>query len=430
MHSKQDGGHPSGRMVLMAALGGGLEYYDFVIYGVFAQGIAAAFFPASDPLTSLSLSLAVFAVGYLARPFGGMLISHCGDRYGRKQAFVATLLTMSICTLAIGILPAHAEWGALSGLLLLLLRFVQGLCIGGELPGAVTFVVESARRRPGLACGIVFALVNAGVLLAALVKLALVSWLPSAAFADHGWRIAFAIGGLLGLISFWLRRGLHETPAFDRIRKEASPNPVGETLSLHRRKVILGCAIAAPTAAFNGLLFAHMPPYLEGLVGYGSGDVAIAMNVALAVMSLMLVMVAWCADRIPPRRLLRTSSLMLLFGGPVGYIFLARGTADLDIVLPALVAAAAGANGSFAFILASLFPPRVRFSGVALSLNISFTLFSGLGPLAANALIGTSQWNAAPGLIIAAAALVGWTASFARDLRSGTEKDGRVPVSG
>ena len=94
MHSKQDGGHPSGRMVLMAALGGGLEYYDFVIYGVFAQAIATAFFPGSDPLTSLTLSLAVFAVGYLARPFGGMLISHCGDRYGRKQAFVATLLTM------------------------------------------------------------------------------------------------------------------------------------------------------------------------------------------------------------------------------------------------------------------------------------------------------------------------------------------------
>ena len=414
----------------MAALGGGLEYYDFVIYGIFAQGMAAAFFPASDPLTSLSLSLAVFAVGYLARPFGGMLLSHFGDRYGRKRAFVATLFVMSICTLAISILPASAEWGAAAGLSLLFLRFVQGLCIGGELPGAVTFVVESARRRPGLACGIVFALVNAGVLLAALVKLALVSWLTPAEFIDHGWRIAFAIGGLLGLISFWLRRGLHETPAFARIRSETSRNPVGETLSLHRDQVMLGCAIAAPTAAFNGLLFAHMPPYLEGLAGYDSGDVAVAMNIALATMSVLLLMVAWGADKVPPRRLLRASSLMLLFGGPVGYALLAGGNANIDIVLPALALAAAGANGSFAFILASLFPPRVRFSGVALSLNISFTLFSGLGPLAANALIKASSWNAAPGLVIAAAALVGLTASFARGLRTGTDQCPLVPPRG
>ena len=420
MHTVQGAARPSGRMVLMAALGGGLEYYDFVIYGIFAQQIAAAFFPASDPLASLTLSLAVFAVGYLARPFGGMLLSHFGDRHGRRQAFVVTIFTMSACTLAISILPAHAEWGAAAGITLLLLRFVQGLCIGGELPGAVTYVVESARHRPGLACGIVFALVNAGVLLAAMVKLLLVSWLSAAAFADMGWRIAFAVGGLLGLISFWLRRDLQETPIFENIRHEASQNPVGETLSRHWRKVLLGCAVAAPTAAFNGLLFAHMPPYLEKLAGYDASDVAIAMNLALAAMSAFLILVAWWADHIPPRRLLRISSLMLLLGVPAGYSLLAGGAAPLNIVLPAFALAAAGANGSFAFLLARLFPSRIRFSGVALSLNISFTLFSGLGPLAANALIGASGWNASPGIVIAAAALIGLAASFAGALRTAT----------
>lgn len=394
------------RMVVLAALGGALEYYDFIVFGIFAEAIAAAFFPSSDPLAALSLSLAVFAVGYLARPIGGMISSHFGDRYGRKTVFVVTVFTMSAATLAIGLIPSHATWGMAATLLLVGLRFVQGLCIGGELPGAITFVVETAARRPALACGIVFALVNSGVLLAAAVNLALETWLPPELMASYGWRIAFVFGGAMGLVSFWLRRDLEETPAFRQLGAAASRRPVGEVLRLHGRAVVLGCGVVALTAGFNGLLFAHMPAYLGQVLGYERQAIAVAMNVALLLMSASLLTASAFADRLPPRRLMQGSAWLLLVGAVPAFEWLARGDANLLVVLSLLAIAVAGANGSFAYLLATLFPARVRFSGVALSLNISFTLLSGLGPLGANALIGATGWRAAPALIVCGVALV------------------------
>jgi hypothetical protein len=398
------------RMIVLAALGGALEYYDFIVYGIFAQSVARAFFPAAQSM-ALTLALAVFAIGYLARPIGGMISSHFGDRFGRKKVFVVTVALMSACTLAIGMLPTYASWGILATILLVVLRFVQGLCIGGELPGAITFVVESARRRPAFACGIVFALVYLGVLLAAFVNLLLGAWLSPAAMLDYGWRIAFSIGGVLGLVSIYFRRNLQETTEFLRIRHNAVRQPVREVLRTHPRAILLGCAVVAPTAGFNGLLFAHMPVYLGQMVGYEDHAVASGMNVALLTMSLSLLAVSWWADQIPARRLLMISSVLLLLGAPLAYARLAQGDANLLLVLPLFAMAAAGANGSFAYLIAGLFPVQVRFSGVALSLNISFTLLSGLGPLAANALMAASGSLAAPALIVSAVGLIGLRAS-------------------
>lgn len=413
-----DSTHGRWRMIVLASLGGALEYYDFIVYGIFAQSVARAFFPVGQSM-ALTLTLAVFAIGYLARPIGGMVSSHFGDRYGRRKVFVVTVAVMSACTLAIGMLPTYASWGILTTILMVVLRFAQGLCIGGELPGAVTFVVESARRRPAFACGIVFALVNLGVLLAAFVNLLLGAWLSSAAMLDYGWRIAFGIGGVLGLVSIGFRRNLHETTEFLRLRHNVVRQPVREVLRTHPRAILLGCAVVAPTAGFNGLLFAHMPVYLGQMLGYEDHAVASAMNLALLTMSLSLLAVSWWADRIPARRLLMLSSVLLLVGAPIAYARLAQGDANLLMVLPLFALAAAGANGSFAYLVAGLFPVQVRFSGVALSLNISFTLLSGLGPLGANALMTASGSFAAPALIVSVVGLIGLGASVV--LGSGRE---------
>ncbi|WP_420136897.1 MFS transporter [Sphingomonas sp.] len=399
------------RMIFLAALGGALEYYDFVIYGIFAQSMAAAFFPKGDPL-ALTLAFAVFAIGYLARPLGGMISSHFGDRYGRKTVFILTIAVMSLCTLGMGAIPTYASWGITATALLVLLRFLQGLCVGGELPGAITFVFESSRSRPGLASGVVFALVNSGVLFAAFVNLSLGSWLGPAALLEYGWRFAFVIGGVLGFASIFLRRSLEETTEFLNIRHAAARRPVVEVIQTHGRAILLGCAIVAPTAGFNGLLFAHMPAYLGQILGYPQQEVARAMNVALLVMSLSLLAASWWADRVPARRLLMISAVLLIVAAPIAYALLARGDANLMLVVPLFALAAAGANGSFAYLLAGLFPARVRFSGVGLSLNISFTVLSGLGPLAANALIAASGWRAAPGLIVVTVGLIGLAASL------------------
>ncbi|HEV7715728.1 MAG TPA: MFS transporter, partial [Steroidobacteraceae bacterium] len=225
------------RVIILSSLGGALEFYDFVIYSMFAQYIGAAFFPASDPLNSLMLSFTVFAVGYVARPFGGVVFSHFGDKYGRRPVFIIAMLTMSLATVAMGLLPTYAQWGIAAPCLMVLLRLLQGFSLGGELPGAITYVVETAPRQGGFAAGFVFFCVNSGVALASALSWAVHESLAPADVAAWGWRIGFLFGGALGFVSFWLRLSLEETSEFRQVRSVASKQPFLELIKSHPANV-------------------------------------------------------------------------------------------------------------------------------------------------------------------------------------------------
>ena len=159
------------KIVLLASLGGTLEFYDFVIFGVFANDIADAIFPNPTPLISLMVSFAAFAAGYLARPIGGIVLSHFGDRFGRRTVFLLSLFVMSAATVGMGLVPSFAVWGVWASITMVTLRLIQGFCIGGELPGALTYVVETAPRHAPFVCGVVFACVTLGVAVATGVSI-------------------------------------------------------------------------------------------------------------------------------------------------------------------------------------------------------------------------------------------------------------------
>src|SRR5436309_15512557 len=165
------------RIVLLASLGGTLEFYDFVVFGIFAKDIADAFFPSTSAIVSLMASFAAFATGYLARPIGGVVLSHYGDRFGRRRVFLWSVFVMSGATLGMGLVPSYAQWGIAASTVMVLLRLVQGFCLGGELPGALTYVVETAPRTAPLVCGVVFACVTSGVAVGTGVSLAVRSLL-------------------------------------------------------------------------------------------------------------------------------------------------------------------------------------------------------------------------------------------------------------
>src|SRR6478735_8570580 len=196
------------RIVFLASLGGTLEFYDFVIFGIFANDIGAAIFPNPTPLVSLMVSFAAFGAGYLARPIGGIVLSHFGDRYGRRRVFLISIFVMSAATFSMGLVPSFAAWGAGASVLMVTLRLLQGFCLGGELPGALTYVVETAPRHAPFVCGVVFSCVTLGVAAATGVSLAVRTWLPPELVSSVGWRLAFVVGGLGGLLSFALRRSL------------------------------------------------------------------------------------------------------------------------------------------------------------------------------------------------------------------------------
>ncbi|MDY6983863.1 MAG: MFS transporter, partial [Pseudomonadota bacterium] len=372
------------RVILLASLGGALEFYDFVVYSQFAQYIGANFYPNDDAMVSLILSFGTFALGYFARPLGGIFFSHIGDRIGRRRVLIVTILAMSCATLGIGLLPTYEQVGILAPVLLILLRLVQGFCLGGELPGAITYVVETAPRRSGFSVGVIFFCVNSGVLLAALLNLAVHGTMSIEAIGAWGWRIGFLVGGALGVVSFMLRLSLEESREFARMRATAGDSRVRlkELFSTHAKAVLVGFLVLSATAGFNGLLFA-MPAFLPQAMGYEAVEAILATNVALAVVSAGLLTVAWFSDRVSRRALMLT--------GVGGLILLSwpffRALQDMTLpLIPIFVLAGVVASfctGTVIAIAADLFPTRIRFSGVAMSFNLSFTLLSGLAPVIA-----------------------------------------------
>ena len=399
------------RIVLLASLGGTLEFYDFVVFGIFAKDIADAIFPTSSPIVSLMASFAAFATGYLARPVGGIVLSHYGDRFGRRAVFLGSVFVMSGATLGMGLVPTYAQAGAGASALMVTLRLIQGFCLGGELPGALTYVVETSPAMAPLVCGVVFACVTMGVAVATGLSLGIRSMLAPAAVSVYGWRAAFVLGGLGGILTFVLRRSLEESPEFARMRALAVRQPFRELLRTHTVSVLAGTMLLAATACFTGLFFSHLPAYLTTVLHYDPRQAVRAQTIGVVAHATSILLVGWLADRIAPRTLLGAGAAILFALAYPFYRALAAHAGDLTALL--VVAGACGGltNGTFAVLLTDLFPTRIRFSGVALAFNISFTVFSGMSPLFATSLIGATGNPAAPAFLIMGGSILALLAS-------------------
>jgi hypothetical protein len=212
------------------------------------------------------------------------------------------------------------------------------------------------------------------------------------------------LGGVLGLFGVLLRRALLETPAFAEMRDAAAPVPLREVLSAYPAAALVGIAVTALTAGFNGLLFVHMPGYLTRVLHYEPRLVSVAQNAGIAALSVGLLAFAWIGDRVPRRYLIAACAALLLAGSWPWYAAAAAGTVPL---VPLLIIASLGASmatGVFAVVIADLFPTRVRYSGVALAYNVSFTAFSGTAPLIATALISATGSVTSPSVFMAGCA--------------------------
>ncbi len=405
--------------MLLASLGGTLEFYDFVIFGVFGADIGRAIFPSSTPLVELISSYGAFAAGYFARPIGGVVLSHFGDRYGRRNVFLLSLFVMSGATLAMGLVPTYAAWGVAASATMVLLRLLQGFCIGGELPGALTYVVETAPRQAALVCGVVFACVTYGVAVATGVSVGVRTFLAPELVADYGWRIAFILGGLGGIVSFVARRAMEESPEFVKMKALAARHPFREVLRSHRGAVLTGIGVLALTGGFNGLYFSHMPGYLGRVLGYDARQAVVAATVGVVIHASMIFVVGWLARRIAPLTLLRVGTIGLLVFGYPFYVALAAKPVSPTALLVGIGLVAGFINGTYACLLTDLFPTRIRFSGVALAFNVSFTLFSGTAPLVATELIRQTGSNVAPALILVVCGGLTLVASFVHPRYSG-----------
>lgn len=266
------------KIIFLASLGGALEFYDFVIYVIFAPLLSQIFFPEADKLASLMSVYAVFAIGYLVRPLGGVVFSHFGDKYGRKKTFIFSVFLMAVPTLLIGLLPTYQHIGIYASILLILLRLLQGLSIGGEIPGAITFTCEHVNPRSrGLACGVIFCFLNLGIFLGAIISLILTSLLSKEQLVTFGWRIPFIFGGLLGGFSFYIRKQMTESPLFIAFKNQAESTqvPFIKAITHYWPNILQGVGLTCLGAVVINLLFLYMPTYLSTFLLYSNPSSAV-----------------------------------------------------------------------------------------------------------------------------------------------------------
>lgn len=400
------------KIVLLASLGGTLEFYDFVIFGVFARDIGQAVFPTTDPIVSLLLSFATFTVGYLARPIGGIVLSHFGDRHGRRAVFLWSVFVMSAATLGMGLVPPYAQIGVAASLLMVTLRLIQGFCLGGELPGALTYVVETAPRIAPFVCGVVFACVTMGVAVATGVSLSVRTYMDPSLVPTYGWRIAFILGGLGGVLSWALRRSLEESPEFARMKSLAVRQPFRELLRTNLAHVAIGSALLGGIGCFNGLFFSHLSAYLSTVLKYDPRQAVLSQTAGVIVMATGTLLTGWLGDRIHPKHLLRAGAVTALVAAYPFYVAVESRSASLTLLCSLAGVVGALSAGSFAVLLTDLFPTRIRFTGVALAFNVSFTLFSGTAPLVATSLIERTGSNVSPAYMMMVSAIIALVGSL------------------
>ncbi|PKH22615.1 MFS transporter [Enterobacterales bacterium CwR94] len=393
----------------LAALGGALEFYDFIIFVFFAAVIGELFFPADIPEWLRQLqTFGIFAAGYLARPLGGIVMAHFGDRVGRKKMFTLSILLMALPTLAIGLLPTYATWGIVAPILLLLMRVLQGAAIGGEVPGAWVFVAEHVpARRIGIACGTLTAGLTVGILLGSVVATLVNTSMTQAVIHDGGWRIPFFIGGVFGLIAMYLRRWLQETPVFVAMQQHkalAEELPIKTVVTQHKKAVVISMLLTWLLSACIVVVILMSPVWLQKQHGIAPALTLQANSIATIMLCIGCLLAGLAADKFGASKTLIVGSLCLAVSSWVFYHFSARYPEEL-FLLYGLAGLGVGVVGAVPYVMVRAFPAEVRFTGLSFSYNLSYAIFGGLTPIFVTVMMSVS--SLAPAWYVLALALVG-----------------------
>jgi metabolite-proton symporter len=389
------------RRVLLASLvGSAIEWFDFFLYGsVTAIVFNRLFFPAADPLVSLLLAYLSFALPFFIRPLGGIIFSHIGDRVGRKRTLVLTLALMGSGTTLIGFLPSYATIGAAAPCLLVLLRLIQGIGLGGEWGGAVLLAFEyAAPERRGLFGSIPQAGVTIGMLFSTLF-IGLASMLPEQQFLAWGWRVPFVLSAGLVALGLWIRNGIDETPQFKKLQSDGDVAnfPVGELLRNYRREVVTAVLVKFGETGSFYMFAVFLVSYATTNLGYSRPTVLTAIAVGALVATFAIPLCGFLSDRVGRRPVFISGSIALIvFSAPYFWLLSQRSTAC--ILVASIIAIGLiwpFVTASLSTLLAEMFPPKVRYSGISFGYQIGGALVGGTAPLVGTLLLAhdNGRWR-------------------------------------
>jgi MHS family shikimate/dehydroshikimate transporter-like MFS transporter len=405
-------------IVFASCFGTIIEWYDFLIYATAATLVFnKAFFPTFDPLASTLAALGTYAVGFLGRPLGGALFGHFGDRLGRKSMLVLTLFIMGLSTFCIGLLPTYASIGVLAPILLIVLRVVQGIGLGGEWGGASLTVLEHApAEKRGFYASFVQIGFPIGLVLASLV-FALVTKMPDADFASYGWRIPFLISIVLLGVGTFVRARVPETPVFERLRKRdgLSRNPVGEAVGKNTKTFLIAVGLKLSEVSWVYLLTVFVVGYATTRLGLPKPMMLDAVMYAALLELVSLPLFGWISDRIGRRPLYILGALFTIaFAFPLFWMVESKSTA---LIFAAIMIAMNFGHGMMfgpeSAYFPELFGSRVRYSGASIGFQVSAAIGGGFAPILATAMAGYFGGTTGVSIMMIVLALVTLAAALA-----------------
>jgi metabolite-proton symporter len=393
------------RVIVASLVGTSLEWYDFFIYGTAAALVFnQIFFPSFDPLVGTLLAFTTYAVGFVARPLGGVVFGHYGDKLGRKNVLVVTLLIMGIATFLIGLLPTYGSIGVWAPILLVALRFLQGLGLGGEWGGAVLMTLESgSAHRRGLNASWPQVGVPIGLLLANGVLSLMGAVTSESGFVDWGWRVPFLLSGVLVIVGLWIRLTIAESPLFREVQEHDAEvkAPIVDVLRRYPSRVLLaiGARIGVDVAFYTFILF--VTTYVVTYLGLPNSYALNAVLIAAAVQVVLIPCFGVLSDRFGRRP-------VYLFGavGAAIWVFVFFALLDTGRFILITVATVialvfhAAMYGPQASFIAEMFPTRVRYTGASMGYQLAGILGGALAPIISVALLDRYDTSVAVSLYV------------------------------
>ena len=370
----------------LSSLGGILEFYDFIIVFFFAKIISQHFFPAGiGEFWAMLNTYGTFAAGYLARPLGGVVMAHFGDKFGRKNMFMLSIALMVIPTFSLAVIPTYETIGYAAPLFLILVRICQGIAIGGELPGAWVFIHEHAPAgHKNAFVGFLTGCVTGGILLGSFVALLMNFIYTPAELSDWAWRVPFVIGGVFGLISIYLRRFLQETPVFKKMResKALAKFPLEEVVKTSRFGIWISMFITWVLTGCIVVFILLMPGFVGGVLGFSPFETTYFQMGGLV----CIVSSCWLTGRLADKH--NPSTLCILFSAGFAVSSVAffsllytAGPVVSEVVLAYFATCFfAGIMNFGPIFMCDVFPARIRFSGISFAYNIAYALSGAFTP--------------------------------------------------
>ncbi|KAF8818271.1 MFS transporter [Rickettsia endosymbiont of Cardiosporidium cionae] len=365
-------------IVFSAIIGNILEYYDFTVFAVFLVIIGKTFFPKDVEYVQTIYSLAIFSVGFLTRPIGGIIFGFIGDRFGRRISLIISMVGMTIPTFVIGLIPSYEDIGFYAPLTLAIMRLSQGLCISGEGAGAAIFILEHYQNlRPGFTAGIVHASNIAGTMIASIIGIILDKYLG---YLEFAWRYAFLLGGVMGLVGFYIRLRVSETPIFKVLeqRKYTLKSPFIHVIKSSWRSMFITFALGACASSIVYFVKVYTNIYYSNILHFNKTTSLSLLAYSSTIMMLTMPLFGHMSDLLGRFKLIYVSSIMILLLSLPTLFLMGSTNLLLQLLVLTILALLGGCISGTAYIfIISLFKPEERFSGVSFSYNLGIAMFGG-----------------------------------------------------